>query len=125
MPRSTYSRVDKAESFPCKFLENKSGGTWTPALVAYRVAVSAVVVGSFIMGGPGRTTSLFSDFPGGVPRDLPQVAIRVLKVARVPSIKGIVSILYDDRSCLARLLHYLINFLFRRHVLSKREFCWT
>ena len=95
------------------------------ALVTYRVAVSAVVAGSFVMGGSGRTTSLFSDFPGGVPRDLSQVAIRVLKVARVPSIKGIVSILYNDRSCLARLLHYLIDFFFRRHVLSKREFCWT
>jgi NhaP-type Na+/H+ or K+/H+ antiporter len=51
------------------------------ALVAYRVAVSAVVAGSFVMGGSGRTTSLFSDFPCGVPRDLPQVVIRVLKVA--------------------------------------------
>jgi hypothetical protein len=60
--------------------------------------------------------------PCGVPGDLPQVAVRVLKVGRVPTPKGVMSILYDDRSCLTGFLHDRIDFLLRGHVVSKREF---
>src|SRR5919107_2098576 len=67
----------------------------------------------------------FVKFQIRVPEYLPKVLVRILKITRVATPKGIVSILYDHRSCRSSLLHNCIDFLFGRHVMSKREFCRT
>ena len=47
-----------------------------------------------------------------VPQYLPKVSVWVLKITRIATPKGIVSILYDHRSCFSSLLHDCIDFLF-------------
>ena len=67
----------------------------------------------------------FVEFKIRVPQYLLKVLVRILKITRVATPEGIMSILYDHRSRFSSLLHDCIDFLFGRHVMSKREFCRT
>lgn len=58
------------------------------------------------------TYALFLNFPVWVPRNLPQMPIRVFKITGVATPEGVVCLLYDHRARVSGLLHHYIHFFF-------------
>jgi hypothetical protein len=58
---------------------------------------------------PLRKASSICDAPLGVPGDLPEVAVRIMEVARISTPESIVGRIGDDGAGLLGLLHHRID----------------
>lgn len=61
------------------------------------------------------------DDPLGIPGHFPQMPVRILEVARVPTPKGVMRGLDHDCPCLRRLSHDGVDFAFGGDVVPKSE----
>src|ERR1039457_7623946 len=71
--------------------------------------------------GASRISSSILRQQRGIPYDLPQMLISVLKITAVTTPKGFLSRLYYDRACLPCLLHDRIDFRSGPDVMSECE----